>query len=267
MANTTHRIVKTPNPSVWSLAVTVKESILATQPDFTPVEGTPYSQFPKWFKDSSFEKNWGSYTYVSNEDGAEPGTVRLIFVKNFTASQTSTPFRTTTYFEDKSWPAVMKAIAFFPVQGVSHSHNGIIGGKSAIILSKMYAERRVIIPEVSEGTLWTKEEFFSNTPFTIPQYPVPTPTEVFWDLPNGPRGSFVGLHGKILIPHTQTATAGIVQGEQADASGICKGQSFPETNFLDWSPYVVRHTQSFDNGYYGIKLSVTPPDQPESEVI
>lgn len=267
MPGITHRIVKTPNPSVWSLAVTVQADILGTKPDFTPMEGTAYKNFPKWLISSDFLKNWGDYTYVQSEDGNTPGSVTLLFVKNFTPEENSTPFRTITYFDDHRWPAIMLAIGFPPVQGVNHSHNGIINGKSAIILSKMYSERRVIIPEVNEGTLFKKEEFFSNVPFTIPQYDTPVETEVFWDIPNGPHGSFVGLHPDIPIPHTQVATAGIVEGNQSEASSIQKGQFFPATNFEDWSTYVWKHTQEFQNGYYAVRIWVTPPTQPEAQVI
>jgi hypothetical protein len=267
MANTTHRIVKTPNPSVWSLAVTVKAEILAGRPDFTPVEGTAYKDFPKWFKDSAFMKYWGDYTYVQSEDGQDPESVRLIFVKNFTPQEAAQPFRTIESFGDHSWPAIMKAIAFPPVQGIHGSHNGVVGGRGGIVVSKLHIERRVVVPPVSEGSKFITEEFFSNVPFAIPLYEVPIPTEVSWDIPDGPKGSFVGLHPKILIPDTQTATAGIVQGEASNASGICRGQFFPATNFEGWQRYVLKHTQTFQNGYYAIRVWVEPPNEPEKQII
>lgn len=267
MANTTHRIVKTPNPSVWSLVVSVQASELASQPDFTPAEGTAYKDFPRWLKDNSYIQKWGDYTYVANEDGDNPGDVRLVFCKNFTATENSTPFRTTTYFGNHTWPAILQAIAFPPVQGQHHASNGLIGGKSAIILSKQYSERRVVIPEANEGTLFTVEEFFSNVPFVIPRYPTPVLTEVSWDIPNGPKGQFYGLHPDIRIPHTQVAVAGIVQGDQAAASGISKGQFFPATNFEEWSDYYLSQSQDFQYGYYSKRVKVSPPDQPEPQTI
>lgn len=267
MATPTHRIVKTPNPSVWSLAVTVGVGQLSLDPDFTPVEGTAYKDFPRWFKDNSYIKKWADYTYIASEDGPHAGEVVLIFCKNFTDIEIGTPFRTTTEFGNKNWPAILLAIAFPQVPGIHGSSNGVIGGKAATILSKVYSERRVVIPECNEGTLFITEEFFSNKPFVIPQYPTPVETEVSWDIPNGAKGSFIGLHGDILIPHTQTASAGIVQGDAAAASGVQKGQFFPATNFEEWASYYISHTQSFQNGYYGVRKRIVPPQQPDPSTI
>lgn len=263
--NDTHQPIRTPNPSVWNLEVTVKASILASNPDITPVEGTPYDQFPKWFKDSAYIKQYGGYTYIDNKDGPQRGDVTLIFCKNFTAEQATQAYRTYYRFGNHRWPPQLLALAFIKDNAFPRAINGVVKGKGAVIVGPTYYVRRVMIPEINEGSRFKIEEFFSNIPLPISQYLVPVPTEVMWDIP-GARGSIPEcLHPKIVVPHTQSASAGIVQGDASAASGIIAGQTFPETDMVELEPYVVSQSNDFEQGgYHSIRVTVEPPDTPEA---
>lgn len=257
----THRIIKTPNPSVWSLAVTAKASILASQPDFTPVEGTAYKDFPKWLKDSSYIKKWGNYTYVGSEDGSNPGDVVLIFVKNFTAQENATPYRTTTYFGDHPWPPVLKVVVLLPAGNTAT--NGSINGTSALFIGKKYKARVVFIPDCREGTKFIEEDFFSNVPFDIPQYIVPVATGVSFDVPGTSANFPDSLHPEIIIPETEVVSYALISGTAFGASQTLKGQVFPKTNFTDWGQYVKSDQQTYNQGYPRKRITVIPPNPPK----
>lgn len=261
--NVTHQPIRTPNPSVWNLEVTVKASQLATDPDFTPTEGTAYNLFPKWLKDSAYIRKWGEYTYIDNRDGPQKGDVTLVFCKNFTAAEAATPFRTYWRYGNHRWPPQLLALSFIKDNNFPRAINGTIKGQAGVILGPNYYVRRVLIPEINEGSRFLVEEFFSNTALPISSGLVPVPTEVMWDIP-GARGSVPEcLHPDIRIPHTQSATIGIVAGNVSDAAGVIAGQFFPETEMTELEPYVISQSNDFSSGYSSTRVTVYPPQTPE----
>lgn len=279
MSDIVFKLVKTPNPYELGLAVHVRDTLLANNPQLFPSQSRKYTDFVQSALtlvaiDQSYARGFGDYYYVDFREGFMGGeqpdqfpTIILNFTKHKTDAQKSVPFRATTTFGNHYWHPILDALAFIEDRNFPRFTSGGRGGKSAIITGPTYYVREIYRPSVNEGSRFLKEEFFADSAFDIPPYPVPVPTSVSYDLP-GVRGTFPEcLHPEIIIPTTQTANASFVLGDQGAAGGTLPGQKFPETNFTDRVPYVVSDQQEFQNGWYRTRITVFPPVESEDEII
>lgn len=253
----THRTIPSPNPTFRSLRVIVGEDSYASNGGIIPPEGTLYKDPAfKGFFGRDYLKEFEDFRYVTQDSGTDGA---LIFVRSMTQQVRDTAFRSTWSFGDHYWHPVLESLNFFEDFNFPRSTNGGRGGKSAIVTGPTYYVRQVYRPSVNEGSRFFTEEFFSDVPYNIPQYPTPVPTAVSYDLP-GVNGSIPEcLHPRILVPTTRPASASFVLGNQTSTGGALPGQLFPATNFEDWEPYVVSHKQDFQNGYHAIRITVYPP--------
>lgn len=207
--------------------------------------------------------DYGGYVYADSVE-SPADWLGFLWVKRKTETEKNTPFRMHETFGNHRWPPEVRSIRFYQDPGFPRAINGPGG---SIITGPTYYVRVNYIPEQNEGTRFVTKEFLSDTPFNIPQYPVPEPTSISYDVP-GASGSFPEcLHPKIVIPATRTATQSFtVTGGSSGASGTVPGQVFPATNFETRSPYFVSDEQQFTDGqWYRRQTQVFPP--PELEAI
>jgi len=276
----THTLHGTPNPSLVALRVQIRQDALVSDPTLLPAEGELYKDFPGRILTKDWMARFSEYVYVNCDDGKPPGpnpdgrppgvqgaegidgsaTLSLLFLPNLTQEQKDTAFRTTTSFGNHRWPPILQALAFFKDHTLPRASFGTRYGQGAYISGPTYYVREIYQCEVNEGSRFILEEFFSDTPFDIPLYPVPVPRAVYFDIP-GVRGSFPECIGpEIKIPRTQTASsASYITGNAALASGAISGQRYPATDMEEWEPYVLTDQQDFQNGYIRKRIRVIPP--------
>lgn len=263
MKQDTHKTLKSPNPKYRCLAVKIGEANFASSGGVLPAEGTLYSS--QEFKDlfgADYRKNFSNFVYVGQgEDTPEGGT--LLFAPNIPAAEIARPFRSFTEFKDFYWNPILKAIIFLrdplPASRTLITEVGAGVGQQAT-----YSPREVYIPGGKIGSSFTIEEFFSPTPYKVPFYQTPIPDSVTYAVP-GARGGFPNcIHEKITIPNLEAGVATYVSGTVSGIGGQINGQSFPETNVSEWERQVVMHTQVYQMGYYCVKITVDPPDEPDT---
>lgn len=257
-------LIPTPNPYRFALSVVVPMSTIVNKPGAWPQENSTFAQFP-WAADPALKtaSRFGDYIYTDNQ--SSPGFVTFIFGPNLTEAQKMTPFRVQKDTGNHYWPPILQALRFITDPSFPQSVQGPSG---ETIFAPRYYVREVFIPGVNEGTQFITEEFYSPTPFDIPQYPAPEPTAVSYDF-LGVKGSFPEcLHPKIVLTDLRTATAVYTAGgTTGQAGGVLPGQIFPATNFEEWSPYFLSGKQSFVSvGYHFIRIQVRPPLIPETIV-
>lgn len=263
MKQDTHKTFKSPNPKYRCLSVKVSEVSLATSGGILPVEGTLYSsQEFKEFFGADYRKNFSNFVYVGQgDDTPEGGT--LLFAPNIPASESAQPFRTYKEFKEWYWDPILKAIVFLrdPLPASRSVINEVGAG---IAQQNTYSPREIYIPGGKIGSLFTIEEYFAPTPFDVPFYETPVVSSVTYAVP-GARGGFPNcLHDKLVIPNLEAGVATYVSGTVSGIGGQVNGQVFPETNITEWQPTVVSHSQSFQMGYYCVKVTVDPPDEPDT---
>lgn len=255
----THRTLPTPDPTRRSLAVTVAGSVLTSNPVLPP-RGTLYRDFPETIKSSDLNEKFGGYKYTEQGPNTDDGGAVLLFAPNMTEEERQTPFNTMVEFGNHYWHPILKSIVFIPDRNFPLTTTGPQG---EIVTGFRHYVRVVFVPGVREGTLFTTEEFISDIPPVIPQYPTPTPTFVSYDYLDA-EGTFPEcLHDRIALPSLRTAFATFAT-DPTSASGATSGQVFPATNFIGWEPYVVSHKPTFNNGvWYHARITATPPPEPE----
>lgn len=211
----------------------------------------------------SYAKLYGSYV-LTEIVRRYAGFITLTFIQHQTAAQASTPWRITSSFGNHRWPPILLALAFIQDNTFQRSTNGAKAQKAAIVLGPSYYVREAFIPETNEGARFIEEEFYSDTPFIIPQYETPVATSISYDIP-GARGTFPeSLHPKIVIPATRSSSTVVIQGSASDIAGSIGGQVFPATNMEEWQPYVLSDQQKQENGAWRrTRVTVYPPEQPE----
>lgn len=265
----THRTVQTPNPKFRSLQISVKEATFASSAGIIPPEGTLYSD-PAWksFFGKDYLKEFSDFRYIcQTSDNQNGGT--LLFCRSMTPEQRDTPFRTTTRFGNHHWYPILKKLEIIPDSGSARSYRAVVNGQNAVNSGPSFYVRQVYIPAVDQGSRFIVEEFFSDIPYVIPQYPTPKPSNVSYDVP-GVRGGFPEcLHDDIYIQSISTTIDTTVIGTSGQLTSIgggstIPGQFFPRTNFKSWSPYVISDEQKFENGYYRQRVTVFPPPLPKA---
>lgn len=265
------RTVRSPHPKYRSMLTFIPEPELANCGGILPDPGTLYEEFPPKLRSPDYLKNFGKFVYVDQqEDGQDkdgnPGAW-LIFAPGLTVEQAGVPFRSLTSFGNHRWPAILKMLRFFQDETFPLSTNIISGGKMGIATAPRTYDQQVFIPEVNEGTHFLEEEFFSPIPFNIPQYAVPRPTAVSYNVPGGASGNFPEcLHPKIAIPDLRSGSLIFVAGAVSDPQGNISGQLFPATEMEEWESYTLSDKQKLQMGFYRYRVTVTPPDEPDTIV-
>ncbi len=252
--STTSRTVRTPDPSLRSLIITVGESSFASVGGILPKEGTLYSD-DSWrsFFGSDYHKEFESFRYVTQLDDTKDGG-QLLFARSRTPEDTNKPFRTLISFGNHYWHTILLKLEPVLVRGFPLATQ--VGNTSSNTNADRYVMREIYIPAATEGTRFVDEEFISDTPFQIPRWPVPIASAVTYDLINRRGGFPECLHDKLIIKAVST-----VSGQRLPK------QVFPETNFTSWRPYTLTDTQSLEqNCYYRKRRRVFPPAMPD-EVI
>ena len=258
-----HVTLATPNPSERGLLVIVPDEVFLANGGVLPAEGTSYAACAETFFSGDYRASCENYIYTG-----QIGERGMGFGINKTVEEANTPFRTTTWKGNHRWPPILLALVIVEDYGAPRSFTTYDGTNLGTGFGPTYYDRVVYIPDVAEGTRFVKDEFFAPTPFNIPQTPVPVPTSVTYSLPGGVNGNFQEcLHPTITIPPAITATSQIVSGTTAGIGTALEGQTFPATNFEEWSPYVLSDNQELQGGgWYRVRIRVFPPAQPEAIV-
>jgi len=266
----THKTVKSPNPKYRCLIVSVAEENFAKYGGVLPTEGTLYSSgdFSRLFG-RDYQKSFAGYVYVGQGEDFGPsekfpeGGGTLHFAPNIPAAEYKLPFRTFTEFKKFYWDPILQAIVFIK-DPLPESRGVITGTGAGSAQQNTYSPREIYIPGGDIGSLFTFEEFFAPVKFPIPFYQTPVPSSVTYAIPGASGGFPNCLHEKIVIPNLESGAATYVSGTVSAVGGQITGQIFPETNVTEWQYQVVSHTQQFQMGYYAVKISVVPPEQPET---
>jgi len=259
----THKTTKSPNPKYRCLTVKVPEANFARAGGILPAEGTLYASDEfKTFFGKDYKKLFENFVYVGQgEDWQGGGT--LLFAPNIPEAVYKLPFRTFTEFKKFYWDPILQAIVFIK-DPLPESRGVITGAGAGTAQQNTYSPREIYIPGGDIGTLFTFQEFFAPVKFPIPFYQTPVPSSVTYALPGASGGFPNCLHEKIVIPNLESGAATFVSGTVSAVGGQITGQIFPETNVTEWQYQVVSHTQQFQMGYYAVKISVVPPEQPET---
>lgn len=246
------RTVRTPKPSLRSLVVEVPDENLVRLGGELPREGVLYGDNASWkiLFGQDFNLKFSGFRYVKQLEDSRAGA-RLLFVKSMTDEERNLPFRTTSKFGNHYWHPILKELRFLPVGSFPNTAQT---GAATFVSAVRYLVRETFIPAMHEGTRFEIDEFFSDTKFSIPQYPVPTPTAISYHFVNLRGGFPECLHRKIDI----AALAAVV------GASVQEGQVFPATNFIEWQPYYVLDDQDLtDSGYYRQRKRAFPPPQPK----
>jgi hypothetical protein len=258
------RLLPTPDPDTFTFVTTHEQKTIREWPrTYSTVFKNWKHNVSSWKEAiSSTGKPYGEFIYTDSGE-APAGYVSFVWAPQKTEEEKNVPFRTTKRFGNHHWPPILQQVKILEDHSFPQSTNGYNGG---VILAPRYFDRVVYIPSVDEGSMFLEEEFLSPTPFEIGQYPVPVPSSVSYSY-LGISGNFPEcLHPRLVFPSKRMATAAYSTGDGATgAAGALSGQIFPETNFTEWAPFIVSHTQQSTNGvYYAKRVTVFPPGQPET---
>lgn len=260
---------ETPNPSEVTLVTFVERSNV--YPRDIPTVG---SQFKDWTRASGFTElvpAHGTWVFTQMKTQDAPGAVNAFYwAKTRTDAARNTPFRVTSKYGNHRWPPILKSLRFilardFPIAAKKTKRGGSPSDPTETVFANRYLTREVYIPAVDEGSRFVIEEFVSETPFTIPQYPVPTTTSISYHYLNLKGGFPECLHKTIRLSNLVTTTS-VNNGTLTSSNyNQLEGQVFPATNFTEWAPYVVSDDQDQVNGiWYRKRVRVYPPPEPNT---
>ncbi len=277
------KVYTTPaNPMEVSVEVNVKSDLFAEQPwedrlvysnmnpDGSVTKGVKYNKLVP-FTPQDFVKRFGSYVLTATENRYE-GFISLLFAKDKTSDVDGDPNNpntpVTTNIETRDgiyWNPVLKELRFIPVS-YGFSQTGFTNGIQGVQTAQRYLIRQVYIPGTSKGTRVITRVFQSPVPFQIPQWDVPTPTEVSFHYINLSGGFPSCLHKRLNLQDLLGGTgfSGPI-GSSANNYELIVGQDFPATNFIDWDSYIPEDSQKLVNGVWvRTQVEYSPPDKPET---
>lgn len=256
-------LVPTPNPR--EMAVIVRQRSDTFNPTEVPEIGTAY-------KDSSFLsvrpriQLQGFEDYVLLNFGKEGDNLWFKYGKNKAVTDQATKFRTFFTNQRYTWPSVLEDLYIVQTSAFQQAvYNG-----TTTQTQPSYFPRYTFRPAVSVSTVVMVEQFLSPFPWTKSDITQRQP------IPTGVHGSWVGLsfdfqeclHPSIVIPEKVPAATIVVGVGVANppASRSPQRKFIPETNFLDWAPFVYEDSVQPSNGFW-LRERVTyfPPNRP-SEV-
>jgi len=245
--------------------------------DTTIATGTALTAFlPMVPKANAALQGYGSYLLTRPAGRREDGYLGFDFAKPKTAAQLIAPFKTTTIWDDYSWPAVLKYLG--GVEGLleeevdtwgSVTGPGItsIGYQFDVGKQRLKTEDRLVIyPSQRTATEITVREYLSPTPFTGIQVERPIPTQVQYSYRNMQR-SLECLHPTVTVPELLKGARPIDGfGTPNAAAAFGRDIEFPATNMLDWVPHLYRADMSDEGGVYYLKTyEALPPPLPRAQ--
>lgn len=253
-------LVPTANPQ--EMAFIVREPAATFNPTTTPVPGTAY-------KDSSFLsvkpriQLQGFQDYQLLNAGREGDDLWFKYGKNKTLSDQDTRFR--TFFTNRryTWPAVLEDLYVVQTKAFQQA---VFDGTTTQTLPS-YFPRYSFRPAVSVSSVVMVEQFLSPVPWSraavTHQQPIPT----------GVHSSWVGLsfdfqeclHPNIVVTE-QVPGASVVSGVGVVNPSISRNlqrKIIPETNFLDWAPFVYEDAvEPNDGSFLRERITYFPPNLP-----
>lgn len=268
------RTIKSPNPAIRVLMTRVGEVSFAASGGIVPPEGTLYGSeaFRSYFG-KDYQKEFKNFVYTGQgPDDKEGGT--LLFAPNMTEDEANIPFRTTTSFKLKSWPAILIRmtpipVRSYPISTQKMSTGGADYGTVNIQFVQRYKMEQVYIPEQTVSTKITVEEFTSPRPFNIPKHQTPVTDSVIFQLPTGEQFGFPScLHKKLTIPKIMVGTGSAPLSGSGGVSDfeLINGQVFQATNFPTWLSYYESDEQTYEGGiYYRRRVKVHAPPLPKPD--
>lgn len=254
------RMVPTPNSR--ELAFVVKETSATFNPTEVPETGTAY-------KDSSFLsvkpriQLQGFEDYVLLTITADGEFLWFKYGKNKAATEQATKFW--TYFSSRrfTWPAVLEDLYVVQTQDFKQA---VFDGTSTQT-QPSYFPRYTFRPAVSLSSVVMIEQFLSPEGWSKAALTHRQP------IPTGVHASWVGLefdfqeclHPAIVIPE-KVPGAHIVPGVGVLASPTSRNlqrKYIPETNFLNWAPFVYEDTVQWSEGFMlRERITYFPPALP-----
>lgn len=272
-ANTTSRpgtgkyfsLVPTPNPR--EMAFLVKEDAMTFNPTTVPEPGTAY-------KDSAFLKVRpriqleGFEDYVLLNVGREGDMLQFKYGKNKTLADSSTRFRTFFTTRRYSWPAVLEDL--YVVQ--TRAFQQAVFNGTTTQTEPSYFPRYAFRPSVSVSTVVLIEQFLSPIPWpkSAVAHEQPIPTSV--------NGSWIGvnfdfqecLHPAVVVTE-QVPGASVVTGVGVMSPSVARNlqrKIIPETNFLDWAPFVYDdNVEPTGGAWLRERVTYFPPNLPPSTFV
>jgi len=261
-------LADTPDPHEVTLVTFVDRYNVALRD--IPVVGSTFKLWTQAYGFTELVAAHGNWTFAQMKTQDAPGQMNAFYwVRPRTATERQTPFRTSTKFGNHRWPPILKELSFslardFPLVTQAPKRAQAQDSMQTVFANR-YLVREVYIPEVNEGSRFEIEEFTSDTPFDIPQHPVPTTTSVTYNYLNIRGGFPECLHKRIDIGNLISTVASYGNSTITDTYNELRGQVFPATNFTEWAPYVVSDEQEFVNGvWYRRRIRVYPPAVPET---
>ncbi len=270
----------TETPKELSLEVNVQSSQFASQPwedklvfsnilpNGSVVKGAKYQDLIPLVP-QDYATRFGSFILTAAEN-RYAGFITLLFSKDKTSTvlndpnNPNTPVRTNA--ETKAghyWHPILRRLDFVPTTFPYTQVNFTGAGLQVVQQAARYVIRQRYIPGTSEGTRFVTSIFQSSTPFQIPQWESPVPTEVSFHYVNL-SGSFPScLHKKLTLQKLLGTIGYVDSGGLTATPDEIKGQTFPATNFTGWEEYVLDDSQKLVNGVWvRTQIKVIPPDEP-----
>lgn len=259
-----YQILSTPAPSEVSFRIWVNPVQL--RPNDLPYDNQPFMEYqgipnkPKFLTD-----NYADYVYTyANRDG---DGMWLYFAKGKTDEERDTPFK--TYFTNRQypWPAVLEDLYFIrsPVPYI------VFDGTDNVASPRLLPRYRYR-PQVSVDSVCKVEQFLSAIEWPRQSFihPQPIPTDI--------NGSYLGvsvdfprcLHPTVEFPEQDFGQSNIEFGVGVKNAPLGRNPMrmvFPETNFTDWTPFVISDRQEPTNGVWlREKVTIYPPQLPDSVI-
>lgn len=258
--NIKFEVLPTPNPEEVSIRVWNDANQMS--PNSIPTIGQSYKASPiKGNKPRVEEFGDYVYTYMSKEGD----DIWFYFGKNRTTAQRNTPFRTWSDTRQYTWPAVLEDL-YFVQSSIPQYINTGTGVDTAPRLLARYRYR----PATPYNSIIVVSQYLSEVPFAqaVMTHDFPVPTDV--------NGSYLGiqvdfprcLHDTVTFPE-KVPGAQIVQGVGMVNPPFVRNpakMTFPATNFLDWTDFVIEDKQTPVNGLFlREQVRIYPPNyQPDS---
>lgn len=253
-------VIPTPNPR--EMAFIVRETAQTFNPVEVPVIGTSYAE-SKFLTTRPRIQLQGFKDYVLLNVSKDADNLWFKYGKNKVQTDQATQFR--TYFTTRrfTWPAVLEDLYVVQTRQFEQAvYNG-----TTTQTQPSYFPRYTFRPAVSVSTIVMIEQFLS---------PQPWPKEVLTHrqpIPTGVHASWVGLefdfqeclHPAVVIPE-KVPGATVVPGVGVLAAPSYRNlqrKYVPETNFLDWAPFIYDDAVEPTDGFW-LRERVTyfPPVRP-----
>lgn len=253
------RLVTTPNPAEFSIAVTIRD--LDVVPERMPVPGvTLYDAFKMGERERV--RDFGGYVFTLFE--AMEGVVTFYFARVKTPTERGTPFRVMSQNKPHGWPTVLLGVAILRDSTFPHSAAVNDGTNQGIANAARLYPRYRYVPGQTVNTRLIQRLYLSEVPFAIAHRPSPLAEAVHLEF-LGLKDEFEAcLHRRLTIAGQPTAASVYYASGVVGAAGHVTGQTFPATNMPTWQRYTVSDEQEFVSGQYlRTEWIAQPPAMPK----